>query len=92
MLFGNISSPARLWQELLDRGVLIRDIGIAGHARVNAGTEDETDAFLRAIDEILAESPDILAERPTSPPSSTAPSAAPSGSAPSSSAPTKGTP
>ncbi|WP_167197236.1 histidinol-phosphate transaminase [Brevibacterium pigmentatum] len=77
VLFGNISSPADLWQKLLDRGVLIRDIGITGHARVNAGTEEETEAFLNAIDEILAESPDILADRPQTP---------------SSAAPTKGTP
>lgn len=65
VLFGNISSPQELWQKLLDRGVLIRDIGIAGHARVNAGTEEETDAFLTAIDEILAESPGILAAEPS---------------------------
>ncbi|WP_231939696.1 histidinol-phosphate transaminase [Brevibacterium siliguriense] len=79
VLFGNIASPADLWQKLLDRGVLIRDIGITGHARVNAGTEEETEAFLTAIDEILAEDPDILFDRPQSP-------------TPSSAAPTKGTP
>ncbi|MCD1285986.1 MULTISPECIES: histidinol-phosphate transaminase [unclassified Brevibacterium] len=67
VLFGNITSPQELWQKLLDRGVLIRDIGIAGHARVNAGTEAETDAFLTAIDEILAESPGILAAEPSEP-------------------------
>ncbi|WP_413334446.1 histidinol-phosphate transaminase [Brevibacterium sp. GP-SGM9] len=64
VLFGNISSPQELWQKLLDRGVLIRDIGIAGHVRVNAGTEEETDAFFTAIDEILVESPGILAAEP----------------------------
>lgn len=64
VLFGNISSPQELWQKLLDRGVLIRDIGISGHARVNAGTEEETTAFLAAIDAILAESPGILAAAP----------------------------
>ncbi|WP_420808562.1 histidinol-phosphate transaminase [Brevibacterium iodinum] len=79
VLFGNIASPSDLWQKLLDRGVLIRDIGISGHARVNAGTETETEAFLTAIDEILAEDPDILLGRPQIP-------------TPSSAAPTKGTP
>src|SRR5699024_3362127 len=64
VLFGNISSPSQLWQKLCERGVLIRDIGIDGHARVNAGTEEETDACLHAIDDILAESPDILAAGP----------------------------
>ena len=60
VLFGNIASPQELWQQLLDRGILIRDIGISHHARVNAGTEAETTAFLKAIDEILAENPGIL--------------------------------
>lgn len=60
VLFGNISSPHELWQKLLDRGILIRDIGITNHARVNAGTEEETAAFLTAIDEILAEDPRVL--------------------------------
>lgn len=60
VLFGNIASPQELWQKLLDRGILIRDIGITHHARVNAGTEEETTAFLGAVDEILAEHPSIL--------------------------------
>src|SRR5699024_9870386 len=64
VLFGNISSPAPLWQKLCERGVLIRDIGIDGHARVNAGTDEEPDAFLHAIDAILAERLDILPPRP----------------------------
>ena len=60
VLFGNISSPHELWQKLLDRGILIRDIGITNHARVNAGTEEETASFLTAVDEILAEHPGIV--------------------------------
>ncbi|WP_301537352.1 histidinol-phosphate transaminase [Brevibacterium sp.] len=59
VLFGNIASPQELWQKLLDRGILIRDIGIAHHARVNAGTEEETTAFLTAVDEIMAEDPGL---------------------------------
>jgi len=99
VLFGNISSPAQLWQKLCERGVLIRDIGIDGHARVNAGTEEETDAFLCAIDEILAETPDILADpaAPAGAPDILADpgtrSADPTDSpTPTSAAPTKGTP
>jgi histidinol-phosphate aminotransferase len=38
-----------IWQRLLDRGVLIRDVGLRGWLRVTAGTPDETDAFLDAI-------------------------------------------
>ncbi|MCF2572923.1 histidinol-phosphate transaminase [Brevibacterium sp. UCMA 11754] len=60
VLFGNIASPHELWQKLLDRGILIRDISIDHHARVNAGTEEETTAFLTAVDEILAADPGIL--------------------------------
>ncbi|WP_137825261.1 histidinol-phosphate transaminase [Brevibacterium sp. 2SA] len=60
VLFGNIASPADLWQKLLDRGILIRDIGIPHHARVNAGTEAETTAFLAALDDIVATDPDTL--------------------------------
>jgi histidinol-phosphate aminotransferase len=38
------------WQRLLDRGVLVRDVGLAGWLRVTAGTPDETDAFLSALE------------------------------------------
>jgi histidinol-phosphate aminotransferase len=37
------------WQRLLDRGVLVRDVGLPGWLRVTAGTESETDAFLGAL-------------------------------------------
>jgi histidinol-phosphate aminotransferase len=44
-----------VWQALLDRGVLIRDLSavVPNALRVTAGTEDETDRFLTAIDEVL---------------------------------------
>ncbi|MEU4425217.1 histidinol-phosphate transaminase [Actinoplanes sp. NPDC024001] len=42
------------WQAFLDRGVLIRDVGLAGWLRVTAGTETETTAFLNAAEEILS--------------------------------------
>jgi len=38
-----------VWQQLLDRGVLVRDVGLAGWLRVTAGTPDETDAFLEGL-------------------------------------------
>ncbi|WP_239162910.1 histidinol-phosphate transaminase [Paractinoplanes rishiriensis] len=38
-----------VWQRLLDRGVLIRDVGLPGWLRVTAGTPAETDAFLEAL-------------------------------------------
>jgi histidinol-phosphate aminotransferase len=36
------------WQALLDRGVLVRDVGLPGWLRVTAGTPAEIDAFLEA--------------------------------------------
>jgi histidinol-phosphate aminotransferase len=57
MLFGPFDEPARVWQALLDRGVLVRDVssgvGLAGWLRVNAGTAAETTAFLSALEEIV---------------------------------------
>ncbi|MER2225354.1 MAG: histidinol-phosphate transaminase, partial [Rhodococcus sp. (in: high G+C Gram-positive bacteria)] len=40
------------WKEYLDRGVLIRDIGIPGYLRATVGLEAENDAFIKASDEI----------------------------------------
>jgi histidinol-phosphate aminotransferase len=37
------------WQALLDRGVLVRDVGLPGWLRVTAGTPLENDAFLGAL-------------------------------------------
>lgn len=54
VLFGGVDDPAKLFQRLLDRDILIRDPGIAGHLRVTAGTEQETSAFLAALTEITA--------------------------------------
>jgi histidinol-phosphate aminotransferase len=34
---------------LLDRGILIRDVGLAHYLRVTAGTPQETGAFLDAM-------------------------------------------
>ncbi|MBC7372816.1 MAG: histidinol-phosphate transaminase [Frankiales bacterium] len=56
MLFGPFADPPAIWQALLDRGVLVRDLssspGLAGWLRVNAGTESETTAFLDALREV----------------------------------------
>ena len=45
-----------VWQGLLDRGVLVRDLSavVPNALRVTAGTERETDQFLTAIKEVLA--------------------------------------
>jgi len=53
VLFGEFGDQAATWQGLLDRGVLVRDVGIRGWLRVTAGTEVETTAFLDALSEGL---------------------------------------
>ena len=56
LLFGQFEQPAEVWQALLDRGVLVRDLssgpGLTGWLRVNAGTEHETSAFLTALKDV----------------------------------------
>ena len=58
LLFGPFERPAEVWQALLDRGVLVRDVssgpGLAGWLRVNAGTEPETTTFLAALTAVTA--------------------------------------
>jgi histidinol-phosphate aminotransferase len=53
LLFGPFDEPSRVWQTLLDHGVLVRDVssgpGLEGWLRVCAGTPDETSAFLAAL-------------------------------------------
>lgn len=49
VLFGGVADPEAVWRSLYDRGVLVRDVGIANHLRVSAGTEAETTAFLDAL-------------------------------------------
>jgi len=49
VLFDGVADPAATFRALLDRGVLIRDIGIPHALRVTAGTESETTAFLSAL-------------------------------------------
>ncbi len=53
VLFGGLDDPAAVWQQLLDRGVLVRNVGLEGTLRVSAGTEAETSAFLKALREVL---------------------------------------
>jgi histidinol-phosphate aminotransferase len=57
LLFGPFDDPPAVWQQLLDRGVLVRDVssgpGLAGWLRVNAGTEAETSTFLSALEEVM---------------------------------------
>jgi histidinol-phosphate aminotransferase len=53
VLFGGLGDQGAVWRALLERGVLVRDVGLAGWLRVTAGTPAETDAFLAALDHVL---------------------------------------
>lgn len=52
VLFGDVQNPQQLFEALRARGILIRDVGIANHLRVTAGTASETAAFLEAMAEL----------------------------------------
>ncbi|MGG5260974.1 histidinol-phosphate transaminase [Phycicoccus avicenniae] len=49
VLFGGLADSHVTWQALLERGVLVRDVGIPHYLRVTAGTPEETTAFLDAL-------------------------------------------
>jgi histidinol-phosphate aminotransferase len=53
VLFGGMPDAAALWRALLDRGVLVRDVGLPGWLRVSAGLPAEGDVFLAAVKETL---------------------------------------
>ena len=55
VLFRPPGAADETWQELLDRGVLVRDLSevVPGCLRVTAGTEQEVNAFLQALTEVL---------------------------------------
>ena len=55
VLFGEFGDQRATWQGLLDRGVLVRDVGLPGWLRVTAGTEDEVTAFLDAMRDGMGE-------------------------------------
>ncbi len=53
LLFGGLDDRGKVWQALLDQGVLIREVGPEGTLRVTVGTEEENQAFLDALKEAL---------------------------------------
>jgi histidinol-phosphate aminotransferase len=52
VLFGRFEDREALWQQLLDRGVLVRVTGPDGWLRVSIGTEAEMTAFKDALTEV----------------------------------------
>ncbi|MGH3256145.1 MAG: histidinol-phosphate transaminase [Streptosporangiaceae bacterium] len=55
VLFGEFESRHRVWQELVDRGVLIREVGPPRWLRVSVGTPEEMAAFRSALKAVLRE-------------------------------------
>jgi len=54
VLFGGFADRRAIWQGLLDRGVLVREVGPPGWLRVTVGTAEETGAFKAALTEVLS--------------------------------------
>ncbi|MDO5025865.1 MAG: histidinol-phosphate transaminase [Trueperella sp.] len=52
VMFGHLEDRHQVWQGLLDRGVLIREVGPDGWLRVSIGTPEENAAFLTALQEV----------------------------------------
>lgn len=53
IFFGGFEDQHAAWQQFLDRGVLIRDVGVPGYLRVTIGLPEENDAFLQAAEAIV---------------------------------------
>ena len=56
VLFGTFPDRRRIWEALLERGVLIREVGPPEWLRVSVGTPEETAAFRAALKDVLKES------------------------------------
>jgi histidinol-phosphate aminotransferase len=54
VLFGRFPDATASWRAFLDRGVLIRDVGIPAHLRVSIGSPEENDIFLQVAKEIAS--------------------------------------
>ena len=52
VLFAGVDDPNTMFEALLARGILVRNVGIPNTLRVTAGTSQETSAFLQALAEL----------------------------------------
>jgi histidinol-phosphate aminotransferase len=57
VLFGSFGDRRAVWQGLLDRGVLVREVGPPQWLRVTVGTPQEMALFTEALDEVLSAAP-----------------------------------
>lgn len=53
VMFGKFDDQHKVWQAILDEGVLIRDVGLPGWLRVSVGTTAECDTFLDVLGKVL---------------------------------------
>jgi histidinol-phosphate aminotransferase len=53
VLFGGLENPEAVFEALLEKGILVRNVGIPNTLRVTAGTESETTQFLSSLREVL---------------------------------------
>ena len=54
VLFGPFEKRHAIWQALLDRGVLVREVGPPGWLRVSIGTPEENEEFKQALLAVVA--------------------------------------
>ena len=57
VMFGEFRNRHAVWQALLDRGVLVREVGPPRWLRVTVGTPEEMAAFRTALDQVRQEGP-----------------------------------
>jgi histidinol dehydrogenase len=60
VLFGRFGDSPAVWQGLLDRGVLVREVGPPGWLRVSIGTPAEMAAFRDALAKVLDSTQGVL--------------------------------
>ena len=53
LLFGPLADRRGVWEGLVARGVLVREVGPEGYLRVTVGTQAENEAFRTALKEAL---------------------------------------
>jgi len=59
--FGRFRDGRRVWEGLVDRGVLIRETGPDQWLRVSVGTPQENARFIEALDEVVVDS-DLMSD------------------------------
>lgn len=54
VLFSGFHDEAqKVWQSLVDKSVLVRDVGIPGHLRVTVGSQEENQGFIEALSNVI---------------------------------------